>query len=84
MVIEAFNQCLLEGLMAHKKGRINRKLTYREGDGVEMPIPEGPCEIEITGLDVTLTWVDGETHGATAIPLGDYHQHVIDGSLVVE
>ncbi len=70
--------------MARKQGRINGKLTYREGDGVELPIPEGLCEIEITGLDVTLSWIDGETHGATAIPLADYHRHVMDGALVVE
>ena len=70
--------------MARKQGRVHGKLAYREGDGVEIPIPEGPCEIEITAMDVTLTWVDGETHGATAIPLADYHQHVMEGSLVVE
>ena len=70
--------------MARKRGQVNEGMTYREGDGVEMPIPAGPCEIEITGLDVTLTWVDGETHGATAIPLADYHNNVMDGLLVVE
>ena len=69
--------------MARKQGEIKGKLTYREGDGVEMLIPEGPCEIEITGLDVTLTWLDGEIHGSSAIPLADYHQHVLNGSLVV-
>ena len=46
--------------MARKQGRVHGKLAYREGDGVEIPIPEGPCEIEITGLDVTLTWLDGD------------------------
>ena len=70
--------------MARKHGQVTSGMTYREGDGMEMPIPAGPCEIEITGLDVTLTWVDGETHGAAAIPLPDYHQRVRDGLLVVE
>ena len=70
--------------MARKQGRVHGKLAYREGEGVEILIPEGPCEIEITAMDVTLTWVDGETHGATAIPLADYHQHLMEGSLVVE
>lgn len=69
--------------MARKRGEIKGTMTYREGDGVEMPIPTGPCEVEVTDLDVTLTWVDGDTHGATAIPLGDYHQHLRDGVLVV-
>jgi hypothetical protein len=84
MVDIGFQLMVAEVHMARKKGHINGKVTYREGDGVDMTIPEGPCEMEITGLDVTLTWIDGETHGATAIPLTDYHQHVMDGSLVVE
>ncbi len=70
--------------MARKFGQAKSGMTYREGDGVQMPIPPGPVEIEITAADVTLTWVDGETHGAAAIPLSDYHQRVLDGLLVVE
>ena len=54
-----------------KKARIKGKVEYREGDGQPMPIPQGPCEIEETELDVTISWVDGETHGSAAIPLSD-------------
>ena len=70
--------------MAKKNGQAKDGMTYREGDGVMMPIPPGPVEIEITAADVTLTWIDGETHGAAAIPLSDYHQRVLDGLLVVQ
>lgn len=70
--------------MAKKHGRIVGPMTYREGDGVEIPIRMGPCEVEETQLDVTLTWSDGHTHGSTAIPVGDYKRYVASGVLVVE
>ena len=70
--------------MAHKRGQVKGQLTYREGDGVEMKVPVGPCEIEVTDLDVTLTWVDGATHGSTAIPLSEYERYVANGALVVD
>lgn len=69
--------------MAHLRAEVKGPLTYREGDGVEMTVPLGPCEIELTDLDVTLTWVDGATHGSTAIPVSDYERHLADGTLVV-
>jgi len=74
---------LVKTEMAHKNGQVKGKLAYREGDGVDRLIPARPCEIEITGLDVTLSWVDCKTLGATAIPLADDHQHVMEGLLVV-
>ena len=70
--------------MAHRRAQVKGPLTYREGDGVEMTVPPGPCEIELTDLDATLTWVDGATHGSTAIPLSEYQRYVADGALVVE
>ena len=69
--------------MAHQRGQVKGNVTYREGDGVEIKVPLGPCEIEVTDLDVTLTWVDGATHGSTAIPLSDYERYVATGALVV-
>ena len=73
-----------QALVAHKRGRVTATVKYREGDGVEIQIPLGPCEMEITGLDVTLSWVDGETHGSTAIPLADYQVYIANGAVVVE
>jgi hypothetical protein len=49
---------------------------YREGDGPFIRIPMGPCEVEATTLDVTISWVDGDTHGVTAIPRTDYERYV--------
>jgi hypothetical protein len=66
-----------------KKARIKGNVEYREGDGAAMPIPPGPCEIEETELDVTISWVDGETHGSTAIPLSDFRRYVAKGAIEV-
>ena len=53
--------------MPSKQARIAGHVTYREGDGTEIVIPQGPCEVTVTDLDVTLSWTDGDTHGSTAL-----------------
>ena len=69
--------------MAKHQGRVVGDVTYREGDGVEMKIPRGAVEIVRTPLDATISWVDGATHGSTAIPLADLARHVDSGALVI-
>ena len=59
-----------------KKARITGEVVYREGDGANITIPSGPCEFEETAHDVTLSWVDGDTRGSTAIPLADFKRYV--------
>ncbi len=66
-----------------KTGEIVGTVTYREGDGVTMEIPKGPCEVELTRLDATITWVEGDSHGATTIPLSDYARYIAAGTLTV-
>ncbi|WP_418316293.1 hypothetical protein [Piscinibacter sakaiensis] len=66
-----------------KTGEIVGTVTYREGDGVSMEIPKGPCEVELTRLDATITWVEGDSHGAATIPLGEYARYIAAGSLTV-
>lgn len=70
--------------MARLNGEIRGTVTYREGEGVLMQIPPGPCEIEIEDLDVTLTWFDGDVHCSTAMPRSDYQRYVASGDLVLE
>ena len=69
--------------MATKQGRIVGNVTYREGDGQAIDIPPGPCEITLTNLDVTLSWIDGDTHGSTALPLAEYTRYVTTGAIVL-
>ena len=59
-----------------KSAHIKGEVSYREGDGPHITIPLGPCEIEETAQDVTISWVDGETHGAAAIPITDFKRYV--------
>jgi hypothetical protein len=59
-----------------KHARIIGEVVYREGDGPNIIIPTGPCEIEETAHDVTISWVDGDTHGLAAMPLTDFKRYV--------
>lgn len=54
--------------------RITGKVEYREGDGPNITIRPGPCEIDLTALDATISWTDEDSHGSAAIPLADYHR----------
>lgn len=56
-------------------------MTYREGDGAEIVIRPGACEVEINEIDVTLSWVDDEDRLSTAIPRIDFDRHVREGTL---
>ena len=66
--------------------RITGTVEYREGDGGNIAIRLGPCEIDETELDATISWIDGDSRGSAAIPIADYRRYVakkviqIDGS----
>ncbi|QCB46282.1 hypothetical protein [Hydrogenophaga sp. PAMC20947] len=64
--------------------RIVGTIEYREGDGQAMEIREGPVEVAITELDVTLSWVEGDTHGSTAIPVADFQRYVDEGKIELD
>ena len=64
-----------------KNARIVGPVAYREGDGAEITIRPGPCEVTVTNLDVTLSWADGDTRGATAMPLAEYTRLVTSGAI---
>ncbi|GAA0765839.1 hypothetical protein LRH25_08830 [Ideonella azotifigens] len=70
--------------MSKLHGKVVGDVSYREGDGMDMKIPQGNCEIEETKLDVTLGWQDGDARGSAAIPLPDFQRYVDSGALVVE
>lgn len=67
--------------MAAQTAHIVGKVEYREGDGPNIVIRPGPVTVE-TGLnDATLSWVDEETRGSTAIPLTDFKRYVSEGKI---
>jgi hypothetical protein len=69
--------------MTARQGRIVKRVAYREGDGQEMVIRPGPCEITLTHLDATLSWTDGDTRGSTALPLAEYNRYLTSGAIVL-
>lgn len=56
---------------------------YREGEGPLLTVPTGPCEVEATELDVTLSWTEGNAHEATAIPPDDFQRYVDSRSIIL-
>ena len=73
-----------EDAMSKQQGGVVGEVVYREGDGAGMTIPLGPCEVERTELDATISWTDGPTHGSTAVPLGDLARYLETGALVLD
>jgi hypothetical protein len=70
--------------MAIQQARVVGDVSFREGDGVAMPIPRGPCEVTRDELDATISWTENATHGSTAMPLAELERYVKSGALVLE
>lgn len=64
-----------------KKARITGKVEYREGDGANITIRPGPCEVDETALDATISWTDGDSHGSAAMPITDYRRYLASGAI---
>jgi hypothetical protein len=61
---------------------IRGEVCFREGDGMLMPIPPGPVEIEIGDDSVTIGWAaDNDSRGATAITHDEYQRHLREGRI---
>ena len=63
---------------------IRGDVEFRAGDGVMMPIPDGPVDIEMSDDSVTLSWMDGEDAGATAITRDEFERYVKEGKIRLE
>jgi hypothetical protein len=61
---------------------IRGEVCFRAGDGVLLPIPPGPVEIELADDSVTLGWIESNgSRGATAITRDEYERYVKEGKL---
>ena len=58
---------------------IRGEVSFRVGDGVMMPIPPGPVEIEVAQDSVTLSWTVNHTANSTAITRDEYERYVAAG-----
>ena len=60
---------------------IRGEVNFRVGDGVMMPIPPGPVEIEVAQDSVTLSWAVSHTANSTAITRDEYERYLEQGSI---
>ena len=60
---------------------IRGEVEFRAGDGVMVPIPDGPVEIEMADDSVTLSWIEGADASATAITRDEFDRYVNEGKI---
>jgi hypothetical protein len=61
---------------------IRGEVSFRAGDGMMLPIPPGPVEIEVADDSVTLGWTDEDgSRGSTAITIDEYERYVSEGKI---
>ena len=68
-----------------QQAMIRGEVCFRAGDGMMVPIPPGPVEIEVADDSVTLHWTgDNRTVGSTAITRDEYDRYVREGHIRVQ
>jgi len=60
---------------------IRGEVSFRVGDGMLMPIPNGPVDIEISDDSVTLGWMEGDDAGSAAITRDEFDRYVREGKI---
>jgi hypothetical protein len=64
---------------------IRGEVCFRAGDGVLVPIPPGPVEIDVADDSVTFGWTTPEGDaGSTAITRDEYDRYVKEGAIRVD
>jgi hypothetical protein len=64
---------------------IRGEVTFRAGDGMLMPIPDGRVDIELTDDSAVLAWGDTEGNtGSAAITRDEYERYLQEGKIRVE
>ena len=64
-----------------QQAMIRGEVSFRAGDGVLMPIPDGPVDIEVADDSVTLGWMEGDDPGSAAITRDEYDRYVREGKI---
>lgn len=72
------------GAAMKTQARIAGTVEYREGDGANITIRPGPCEVDETALDAMISWTDGDSHGSAAMPIADYRSHLASGAIRID
>jgi hypothetical protein len=63
---------------------IRGEVCFRAGDGMTLPVPPGPVEIEVAPDSVTLGWSNSDgSLGSTAITRDEFDRYVGEGKIKV-
>lgn len=63
---------------------VRGEVCFRAGDGMLMPIPDGPVDIELADDSATFGWTDHEGNaGSAAITRDEYERYVREGKIRV-
>ena len=60
---------------------IRGEVNFRAGDGMLMPVPNGPVDIEVTDDSVTIGWIEGADPGSAAITRDEFDRYVREGKI---
>ena len=61
---------------------IRGEVSFRAGDGVLMPIPDGDVDIEVADDSVTLSWTDSDHNaGSAAITRDEFERYCREGKI---
>lgn len=67
-----------------QQATIRGEVCFRAGDGVLLPIPDGPADISLTSESATLGWTEEDgSAGSAAIPRAEYDRYVREGKIRV-
>ena len=61
---------------------IRGEVSFRIGDGVMLPVPDGPVDIELGDDSVVLGWAEADgSRGSAAIPRDEYDRYLAEGKI---
>jgi hypothetical protein len=61
---------------------IRGEVSFRAGDGMPVPIPNGPVDLEFADDSVAVSWHDAEGNaGSAAITMDEYERYVREGKI---
>lgn len=67
-----------------QQAMIRGEVCFRAGDGMLMPIPDGPVDIDLADDSATLGWTDNEGNASSAaITRDEYERYVREGKIRV-
>jgi hypothetical protein len=69
---ETFSRC---------RAQIVGKVEFRQGEGMLFAIPLGSADVEVTALDTTFSWTEGNFHGLAAMPFVIFCHYITEGAI---